>query len=351
MRCLDKNSGLTDFAATTDEPSDETLIAQLAAGDREKIVLLLVRYAPRVLSLATATVDRSAAEEIVQDVCVQVWRGASSFDPARGSFRTWLFAITHSRIANELRRRGRRPDTRATNNDAEWTSVADPAPTPDDKVWLDFRRQTLQAAVDSLPVKQRQAISLAFFEELTHEQVGASLDVPLGTAKSRIRSAFETLRGQLTPVRASFLVGLFLLAGLARTEHRQSVRLEQERRALWLVTTSDVVPVRLEPLPGIDPKTHGTYRGRAGETLALMTFSNFSPAPAGQQYRAWCRHGDHWTELCIVPLDAAGSGRLIAEDPSLTKRPDAVRVTLDRGGNQTRPGSDDTPIIAWPAEK
>ena len=288
MRCLDKSLSLTDSATTADEPSDEALIAQLAAGDREKIVPLLVRYAPRVLNLASSAVDRSAAEEIVQDVFVQVWRGASSFDPDRGTFRTWLFAITRSRIANELRRRGRRPDTRATNNDAEWTSVADPAPAPDDKVWLDFRRQTLRAAVDSLPVKQRQALSLAFFEELTHEQVAAALDVPLGTAKTRIRSALESLRSQLAPLRASFVIALFLLAGLMWHQYRQSVRLDQERRALWLVTTSDVVPVRLEPLPGIDPKTHGTYRGRAGETLAVMTFSNFPPAPTGQQYRAWC---------------------------------------------------------------
>jgi RNA polymerase sigma-70 factor (ECF subfamily) len=350
MRRLDKSLSLTDSTITSDEPSDEALIAQLAAGDREKIVLLLVRYAPRVLNLASTAVDRSAAEEIVQDVFVQVWRGASSFDPARGSFRTWLFTITRSRIANELRRRGRRPDTRATNNDAEWASVADPAPAPDDKVWLDFRRQTLRAAVDSLPVKQRQALSLAFFEELTHEQVAAALDVPLGTAKTLIRSALESLRSQLAPLRASFVIALFLLAGLMWHQYRQSVRLDQERRALWLVTTSDVVPIRVEPLPGIDPKTHGTYRGRAGETLAVMTFSNFPPAPTGQQYRAWCLHGDRWTDLGIVPLDAAGSGRLIADDPSLTKLPDAVRVTLDSAGNQSRPNSGDTPIIAWPAE-
>src|SRR5712675_2076182 len=131
MRCLDKSLSLTDSATTTDEPSDEALIAQLAAGDREKIVLLLVRYAPRVLSLATAAVDRSAAEEIVQDVFVQVWRGASSFDPARGTFRTWLLTITRNRIANELRRRGRRPDARTSNDDAALSAVADSGPAPD----------------------------------------------------------------------------------------------------------------------------------------------------------------------------------------------------------------------------
>jgi RNA polymerase sigma-70 factor (ECF subfamily) len=340
---------LSDVASTTDEPSDEALVAQLAAGDREKIVPLLLRYAPRILGLASAAVDHTAAEEIVQDVFVAVWRGAGSFDPARGNFRSWLLTITRNRIANELRRRGSRPDQRTANQEADLTSFADRGPTADDNVWHDFRRQTLRAAVDSLPAKQRQALSLAFFNELTHEQVAAALDVPLGTAKTRIRSAIESLRGQLTPLRASLLVGLFLMAGLM-WQYRQSERLEQDRRALWLVTTSDVVPVRLGALAGIDPKTHATYRGRAGETLSVMTFSNFPPAPAGQEYRAWARHGDRWTDLGIVPLDSAGNGRLIAEAPSLVKLPDGVRITLEQSGGQSRQEPAGKPMVAWPAE-
>ena len=213
MRCLIENRDLSDVESTADEPSDEAIVAQLAAGNHESVVLLLVRYAPRVLGLATSALDRAAAEEIVQDVFVAVWRGASSFDPSRGSFRNWLLTITRNRIANELRRRGRRPDTRGTEDATGWTALSDPGPGPDDAVWHDFRRQTLRAAVESLPPKQRQALSLAFFEELTHEQVAAALDVPLGTAKTRIRSAIETLRGQLTPMRASLLIGLLLLAG------------------------------------------------------------------------------------------------------------------------------------------
>jgi RNA polymerase sigma-70 factor, ECF subfamily len=340
---------LSDVASIADEPSDEALVAQLASGDREKIVPLLLRYAPRILGLASAAVDHAAAEEIVQDVFVAVWRGAGSFDPARGSFRNWLLTITRNRIANELRRRGSRPDQRTAKEEADLTSFADRGPTADDHVWHDFRRQTLRAAVDSLPAKQRQALSLAFFNELTHEQVAAALDVPLGTAKTRIRSAIESLRGQLTPLRASLLIGLFLMAGLM-WQYRQSQRFEQGRRALWLVTTSDVVPVRLEALAGIDPKTHATYRGRAGETLAVLTFSNFPPAPAGQEYRAWAWHGDQWTDLGGVPLDSAGNGRLIAEAPSLVKLPDGVRVTLQQSGGQSRQEPTGKPMVAWPVE-
>jgi RNA polymerase sigma-70 factor (ECF subfamily) len=341
---------LSEAASTSDEPTDESLLAELAAGDREKIVPLLVRYAPRVLGMASAAVDRAAADEIVQDVFVAVWRGASSFDPARGNFRNWLLSITRNRVANELRSRGRRPDTLANNDAADWSAVADGAAAPDERVWHDFRRTMLRSAVDALPPKQRQALSLAFFDELTHEQVAAALNVPLGTAKTRIRSALDTLRSRLTPLKASLLAALVLAAGLVWHEQRQAVQIDQERRALWLVTTSDVVPIRLQAVAGINPKTHGTYRGRAGEKLAVLTFSNFPAAAAGQEYRAWARHGDHWTNLGAVLLDAAGNSRLIAEDSALATPPDALEVYLVPSGGNSRQPPAGTPVIRWPAE-
>src|SRR5262249_61326564 len=104
---------------------------------------------------------------------------------------------------------------------------------------------------------------------------------------------------------------------------------DREDRALWLVTSSDVVPLRMVPATGIDPKTHGTFRGRAGEPLAVLTFSNFAPAPHGQEYRAWARTKDHWLNLGNVELNEAGNGRLIAEHPALADPPQELRVTLE----------------------
>jgi len=153
----------------SDEPSDEALMAQLAAGNQEAIVALLVRFGPRVLNLAATAIDRPAAEEIVQDVFVAVWRGAASFDPERGTMRDWLLQIARNRIANELRRRGRRPDMGKTSNEEAWTGAESREQEPSEFVWRDFRRTALREAVDSLPPKQRQALSLAFFDELTHE--------------------------------------------------------------------------------------------------------------------------------------------------------------------------------------
>jgi RNA polymerase sigma-70 factor (ECF subfamily) len=328
------------------EPADEALVAQLAAGNHEAIVPLLVRYVPRVRRLAEAAFDPASADEIVQDVFVNVWRGAGSFDPNRGMLRDWLLRIARNRIANELRRRGRHPETR-TDDESVWSSVCDSTPEPSDAVWHEFRRGVLRSAVDELPSKQRQALALAFFDDLTHEQVAAALDVPLGTVKSRIRSALQSLRHRLAPLAASLVALLLVVTALVWHDASKSRRLELEDRALWLVTTSDVVPLRLAPADGIDPKTHGTYRGRAGEPLAVMTFSNFTPAPAGQEYHAWARNNDRWLDLGTVQLNPAGNGRLIAEDKSLADPPQNLRVTLEAGGSSNQEPSGAT-IISWP---
>ena len=324
-------------------------MAQLAAGNQEAIVPLLVRYAPRVQRLAEAAVDSAVGEDIVQDVFVAVWRGADSFDAKRGALRDWLLRIARNRISNELRRRGRHPETSTAADETVWSGVSDSGPQPSEAVWHEFRRRVLRAAVDALPSKQRQAVALAFFDDLTHEQVATALDVPLGTAKTRIRSAIGMLRNRLAPIVASLMV-LVLVAGLVWHDLRKTRRLEQEDRALWLVTSSDVVPLRLEAAIGIDAKTHGTYRGRAGEGLAVLTFSNFAHAPSGREYRVWARVNDHWLNLGNVQLNAAGNGRLVAENQALADPPEEVRVMLEPVGGSSSSGPSGPPIISWPGQ-
>ncbi len=281
---------MVDYLTANDEPSDEALMAQLAAGNQEAVVPLLVRFGPRVLNMAASAVDRPAAEEIVQDVFVAVWRGAATFDPQRGTVRDWLLQITRNRIANELRRRGRRPDLTTAADESAWSGTMDRGLEPPELVWRNFRRSALREAVDSLPPKQRQALSLAFFDELTHEQIASTLNVPLGTAKTRVRSALTSLRTQLTPMRASLLLLVVLATGLVfYRQNEQAKQFALEQRALWLVTSSDIVPLRLEAAAGVDPKTHGTYRARPGQPLAVFTFSNFPPAAAGHEYHVWTR--------------------------------------------------------------
>src|SRR5690348_7679937 len=94
-----------------DDLPDEELMRELAAGREEALAPLHRRYAALVFNLAAQSLDRSAAEEIVQDVFVAVWKSATTYDPARGPVRPWLLQIAHLRVLNELRRRGRRPTT------------------------------------------------------------------------------------------------------------------------------------------------------------------------------------------------------------------------------------------------
>src|SRR5262245_53359303 len=90
-------------------PSDEELITRVAAGSQEALGSLYTRYARLIFNVAAQTLERAAAEEIMQEVFLVVWRRASLFDAARGTFRSWVLQITHFRVLNELRYRSRQP--------------------------------------------------------------------------------------------------------------------------------------------------------------------------------------------------------------------------------------------------
>ena len=323
--------------------SDEALMAELATGRQEAIGPLHGRYASLVFNLAAQTIDRATAEEIVQDVFVAVWRKAGTFDPARGTFRAWVLRITHLRVLNELRRRGRRVRVEPDAEGLHLGSVPEPGPGPVEEAWREHRRVIVRAAVESLPPPQRQALSLAFLEDLTHEQIADFLDLPLGTAKTRIRSGLKTLRTYLSPL---FAAGLIVVALFAVGYYS-----EQSRRyhdALQLVTSSDVVPLRMAAATGTsnETDTHGNYRGRPGVPLAVLTFSHFGPALAGHAYQAWGEFGGRWVLLGTVHPRNDGRDLLIAEGPHLKSPPTALKVTLEPLGTPRAPSG--PPVIVWP---
>jgi RNA polymerase sigma-70 factor (ECF subfamily) len=334
------------------ETSDEELMRQLAAGRPEALGPLHARYAALIFGLAAQSLDRAAAEEISQEVFVAVWRRSATFDAARGPFRAWVLQITRSSVLNELRRRSRRPRTAMEFDGAGGDRLADPGPDPAESAWRGHRRAAVRAAVDALPPRQREALSLAFLDDLTHEQVAAFLNLPLGTTKSRIRSGLKALRGTLAPLVAAglMLAGLLTIAGLR--EHSQQAALRRHERALALVTRSEVVPLPLGPAPGTNPEAHGNYRGRPGVDLAVLTVSYLAPAPAGFEYRAWASHGGRWTLLGRVHLNAEGRSLIIAEGPALVATPDALLVTLEPVANRTDAGSIPTgrPVVRWPTQ-
>src|SRR5437867_1839770 len=212
----------------------------------------------------------------------------------------------------------------------------------------DLMRQVADGSAEALGLLHRRfarlIFGLAFLEDLTHEQVAAELGLPLGTAKTRIRAGLLKLRSTLGPQWAA-LVAICLLAALGIRYRSEHVMVARYDRVLSLVTASDSVNLRLGPVPGTAEATHARYRGRPGAGIAVVTFSQFPQAPAGQIYQTWVRHGVTWTSLGTVEPDAGGSARLIAEDPVLAALPDGLEVTLEPRTGSAAPSG--PVVVAW----
>jgi RNA polymerase sigma-70 factor (ECF subfamily) len=328
-----------------DKTTDEDLMARLVDGQQEALSLLYARHAPTIFQLAVQTLGRAAAEEVVQEVFLAIWRRAETFDSRRGMFRAWALQIARYRVLNALRQRQRTPREIEDPEGQVLAQLPDDRPEPAEAAWRAYRASALEAALGALPPPQRVALGLAFFEELSHEQVASVLNVPLGTAKSRIRAGLHQLRGKLAGVVAALAVAGTLTALGVRYVDDQQVQ-QREERALILLTASDTQVVRATAAPGVPEETHGTYRSRAGATTAVMTLSNFPLAPRGETYQAWVRHGGTWASLGTAQPDANGSARLIAEGPELTTPPEAVMVTREPIGGSAQPSG--TVVVVWP---
>src|SRR5438045_3886137 len=103
-------------------------MAQLLAGQQDALTSLYGRYAPLIFNVAAQSLDRSAAEDIVQDVFLMVWRRAETFDVERGAFKPWVLQIVHHRIINEIRRRSRRPRSGSSDDALDLEAIAGDAP-------------------------------------------------------------------------------------------------------------------------------------------------------------------------------------------------------------------------------
>lgn len=334
------------MAGAASETSDEALMRGVASGEDGALGALYARHAPLVFGIAAKSLDRPAAEEIVQEVFLALWQHAADFDPERGPLRPWLLQIAHRRILNELRRRRSRPP--AWSDEGRLAELPDPDPGPHAAAWREYRRTAIRAALEQLPPPQRQALGLAFFEELTHEQVAQVLALRLGTAKTRIRAGLQRLRRELAP--GLLVLALVLSGALATLVHRQreeAARFALDERALDLVTSSEVTPLRLEGTPAAPAGAHATYRARPGGELAVLTLSHFPAAPAGRTYQAWIRHRGAWIPLGTARPDASGHARLIVQSAELAVAPDALQITLEPEGGSSAPTG--PPLAAWAA--
>lgn len=183
------------------------LLARASLGDRAAFATLYEKTSSHLLAVVLRiNRDRAQAEDILQEVYVNVWRAASSFDAAQSQPLTWLTSIARNRAIDSLRRAQTQPQLRTLGpaadgsdreNDSVYDTVADEAPGPLDLLSRASEARSLAACMEQLSALQRQSVAMAFFQGLSHAEVAAQLRQPLGTVKSWVRRSLLSLRSCL----------------------------------------------------------------------------------------------------------------------------------------------------------
>jgi RNA polymerase sigma-70 factor (ECF subfamily) len=178
--------------------SDAALMERIARRDQTALAALYDRYAGMLSSVLNRILrDTQAAEEILQDIFFQLWRDPSRFDAARGSLPGWLLVMARNRAISRLRR----------HNPAAGGELSEAAAVSTVNIETAAAQQQLigrvKGALENLPAEQRAAIELAYFEGMSHSEIAQRTGDPLGTVKTRLRSAVESLKRTLHAQAAS----------------------------------------------------------------------------------------------------------------------------------------------------
>jgi len=183
-----------DEASRVPGEADPLLVARMARGDRAALSVLYQRHAPRLLALSLRVLgDRAEAEDVLHDVFLEAWRNAASYSEERGTVSAWLALRTRSRSIDRRRSPGR---SRAVS--LEGSGRPEPIdPLSDPTRTQDHGR--LGLALSVMSDDEREVIVLGYFEGLSSSEMAERLGIPVGTVKSRTRSALSKLRTQLLP--------------------------------------------------------------------------------------------------------------------------------------------------------
>jgi RNA polymerase sigma-70 factor (ECF subfamily) len=174
-----------------DSPSDAELLARVGERDREAFEILYGRYVRPVFGLALRRLgDRGHAEDAVQEAFAAIWRSASTYRPERGAAGGWLYTVARNAIVDRLRRNG-------PGADAELPELASIEPGPAQRAEASDVAWRVHRALEELPPREREVIELAYWSGLSQSEVAEYLHLPLGTVKTRTRSALAHLASEL----------------------------------------------------------------------------------------------------------------------------------------------------------
>ena len=181
--------------------ADLQAMARMARGDASGLAELYDRHSTAIYSLALRIVRRGEdAEDVTQQVFTQAWRTSARYDASRGAVAAWLLMMARTRAIDVLRRGN---PARGVVADDDWLAeIPDPQHSVEHIVATREQVDLVRTAIERLPSEQRVAVELAYYDGLTQTEIAARTSTPLGTVKTRVRSALQVLRASVAAVNA-----------------------------------------------------------------------------------------------------------------------------------------------------
>ena len=187
---------MTSSHSGTDPAPDAELGVRLARGDRRVMGDIYDLLGPIVWSMARRAFGPDSAEDVVQEVFLQVWTRRQQFDPARGRLTPWLLRVARNRITDRIRAAHARPMADPLDAGVESRLGDDGQTSAWEHAWIADQRRALRASIDALSAPERDVLWLAYFG-YSQSEISDHLSVPLGTVKTRTRSGLRKLRDRL----------------------------------------------------------------------------------------------------------------------------------------------------------
>lgn len=184
------------------EDSDEALVARAGRGDRAAASALVLRHTDRIFAASYRMLgERAGAEDAVQETFLRLWKTAARWKPQGAKFETWLYKVAMNVCLDKLRKRGREAPEEAA------PERADSAPRADEQLISEERRAAVETALADLPERQRQAITLCHYQELTNIEAADIMEISVEAVESLLARGRRALRGALFPQRRELMEG------------------------------------------------------------------------------------------------------------------------------------------------